>query len=179
MLIILVNYYRWFVYAKFNEVAFQTTLIRIDALMFGCLLRIFELEIRQWVNKYGYIFSNTLMLTAIWVFSWFVITGFNQSLWYNYTLAYIASGCLVVSGLFSKSVINKVLSLKQLVWIGKQSYGMYVWHYIMVFPVLCLQPRFGTLTTVIIYIFASVMAGALSTMTYERFFLNIRDKLIP
>ena len=177
-LIILVNYYRWIMMSKFHYAPFQTTLYRIDALMFGCLLRLLEPNIEEIAHKIGHKLSITLTSIGIAIFSWFVFHGFNQGLWYSYTLAYLASGCFIISGFHSRSLLNKVLCRKSLIYIGKQSYGIYLWNYIIAFSVVGLLPKLGVVESVLLYLFASIMVGTLLTQTYEKYFLNLRERLI-
>ncbi len=99
--------------------------------------------------------------------------------WYDYTLAYVAPGFLILAILFGNKAFENIFNNNGLVWIGKNSYAIYLWHVIILYPFKQLSYFYNPLIVVLIYIFVSIFIGALSTMTIERYFLSIRQRRVP
>lgn len=58
------------------------------------------------------------------------VNGYS-TFWYHggQGLASILSAAVIFAVLDSRSILGKVLSIKPLRWVGKRSYGIYLWHY--------------------------------------------------
>ena len=64
-------------------------------------------------------------------------------------------------------------------WIGKNSYGIYLWHYILRYFFIPVPGYIGSPRTVQHYIIICISVGALSTQTIEKYFFNLRTKVVP
>lgn len=176
-LIIVFNLIRWFS-SPFLPGLQQMTHIRVDAILFGCLLKLFEPFLKN-------IFTNRIT----WIFFLFnclIIVGFgmrslNYHDWYPYPLVYFFAGGLMMGIYFTNTFLTKILiKTPFLVSIGRNSYGIYIWH----IPILVLltphfvqkQNNFGW---AFLYLFGSLLLGILSTEVVEKYSLRVRDKIAP
>ncbi len=155
----------------------QATFYRIDALIFGCLLKIWEPDIIRHRN------DGKIPLGAFCFFCWgvmtyvyFIINGADGYIWYTYTLAYLAPGAILVAALKG---LDRFLENPLFQWVGKNSYGIYVWHYILAYPFVSLSMGYPLGLRVGLYLALSIWIGWLSTITVERYFLNLRKKWVP
>ncbi len=146
------------------------TYFRIDALAFGCILRILEEKIYRLPNPKQMTAWACLLAS---VFLWCILIN-NPAViaWYNFTLAYIASGLLIVSCLLGLKVLW-IFELRPFIWIGRISYNLYLWHYPLIFISYLLlkdKPQW----IVPFYLLATFLMGWLTTVTIERYFLSLR-----
>ena len=110
------------------------------------------------------------------IYNYFVVAGTKSNLWYTYTLSYLAPGAIFIAALKG---LDRFLDNRFLRWIGKSSYGIYIWHYLLAFLVVRFISIPSTGLKVIAYCGLSIVVGWLSTITWERYFLNLRKKVVP
>jgi len=184
-MIVLGNFIRYFAWRDLDLSAevlpFESTgftHLRFDALLFGCVLKLLENKLLVLKRFFYRIFSSVFFILAFMIFLSFFFR-FKLFGWECYTLAYIASGFIIASALLGHAPLNKVLSNSALIWVGKKSYGIYLWHHIILFPILELVPTIGGGPAVFFYFFLSITLGALTTDTLEKFFLERRKKWAP
>jgi len=158
---------------------FQTTLFRVDALAAGCLLKLFEPQISSTLKSSKYL-HVLLGITGILIYVLFYrgmisVGGYYADKWFAYTLAYLAALCLFIAASRASTFLeNPVLR-----WIGRSSYGIYLWHYILIYLFTFLSPYIGPLWTVIVYFLGATGIGIITTTTIEKYFLAVRTKLAP
>ncbi len=161
-----------------DPTVWQVTHVRFDALLFGCILRILQpklLSLSQETKNRLRAFS--FALGSIIFVSFFMY--FNKIGWFYYTLAYLGSGSLIISGLLGFVPLVSLSSLNFLRYLGQNSYGIYLWHYILKYPFLEMKEFIETPILIILYISVSIFFGILSTKTLEKYFLNMRKKMMP
>jgi peptidoglycan/LPS O-acetylase OafA/YrhL len=158
-----------------NDVySYQMTHVRFDALVFGCLLRFSE---KRFANK-RFLGSILAILSIIIFFSF--CFNFYHAVWFYSTLAYLASGFLLAAGLCGVKPMVDLGKVHFLKWIGRHSYGIYLWHYILIFPIVhALGSNKNDWKVRTLYMTLSVACGALSTLTFEKYFLRLRQQWIP
>ncbi|MGE0269500.1 MAG: acyltransferase family protein [Candidatus Omnitrophota bacterium] len=183
-----VYYYRFWCIANMFNPPFQTTLFRIDALIFGCLLRIFEPAMLKLFSGKKFPYSlMALFIGLAFYCSLFLASYINYSYTqrpstitlYYYAAYYLAPGFVIISALLGFKPLLAVLQNKFLIGIGKQSYGTYLWHYVLILPFISLQKWVPSPVVICLYFGCSLLVGFLSTITVERYFLNLRRKWAP
>ncbi|MDP2653643.1 MAG: acyltransferase [Candidatus Omnitrophota bacterium] len=158
--------------------AFQTTHYRIDALMFGCLLKYLEPWLSPPPGKRDTAGAVFFFAAGILLYAYLIWTGVMRFVWFTYMIAYLAPGAIFISALKG---LSGQLDHPWLRWVGKSSYGTYLWHYIVAFPLLLLMPvrAFHHIGTVALYVILCLAVGTLSTRTWEKYFLRLRDRVVP
>jgi peptidoglycan/LPS O-acetylase OafA/YrhL len=73
----------------------------------------------------------------------------------------LGAGCLILSLAAREGSVARMLSLKPLVYLGKLSYSIYLWHFPIALP---LRDRFSPMLTFVIVLTAAV---AIATVSYE------------
>ncbi len=83
---------------------------------------------------------------------------------------------LVIAGALNRrSMFSRVLSAKPLVWLGKRSYGLYLWH----FPLFQLFKVTNNTTSPLMVILAIVLSFVLSEITYQLVEQRLAKKRLP
>jgi len=159
----------------------MTTLFRFDALAMGCVLRLLEPFYRGKAVKVTRAVAIVCLLTAGGIYYLFFtrIVSSNllgQQYWYTFTLAYIAPACLLLAAYLGFFTLANNKALR---WIGRNSYGIYLWHYILIFPFAIYLAPYNLGLAIFLYVGTSILVGFLSTVTVEKFFLQWREKVAP
>ncbi len=158
---------------------FLTTLYHIGPVAFGCLLALLEPYLKRWKKNFWcglafWITGVSLYVYLTFGFYWDYFVG----AWYLYTLGYLASGCLIIAAYHGVSLL---VHLKSVQWVGRHSYGIYLWHYLP----LCFWSYFldkvwsRPLVIMVLFMLSSLILGVISTKTIERYFLSLREKVAP
>lgn len=190
-LIILVNVLRYYSFhLDSNSIPTSTTdprswlhifptHVRVDALLFGCLLKIIEPYFSMIKQNHRKILAHICAVVSLLIFLRFILVGFSSWKWIEYTLTYVAAGLLIASCILHDHWLNKILEINGLRWIGRNSYALYLWH----FPLLFIFARFGKdqniYVVICLYITLALFVGWISTKFIENYFLRIRAKLAP
>lgn len=162
---------------------YVNTFARMDTLVFGSLLAAVNFY-RPSLKKYIRPFLNLPILIGILIifFLFLFETGtirtylVRHSIW-GYIVLGLFMGYFIVASLNTRSVVGRFLSQKSLVWLGKISYGLYVWHILAIdltrfligkTPIAFLEP-----------VIALALAIFISWVSYKFFevkFLKLKDK---
>lgn len=163
--------------SSWNPLDWQATHLRFDALVFGCLLRLifplFEEKLKQ--DK---ILPIILFLISAGLFMC-VFYYYHKLRWCDYTTVYMACGLLVIAVVGGCWPLTRILETPVLRYVGKNSYGIYIWHYILIFFFVNYYIAIKSLWVIAGYVAASLCAGIISTVTIERFFLDARKRIMP
>ena len=154
---------------------------RFDGLAAGGLLAVYNRRGVLQTHRRSLLIFGFVSAAAI-CFQWWKFHGQGQS-WnevFKFTLAsclYAATvGYVVVSG---SSISNRLLSIKPLRFVGKVSYGLYVFHpYVFSY----LLPRVRQYSTAVQFLACFAASLAVSTMSwygYERWFIQLKNKFAP
>jgi peptidoglycan/LPS O-acetylase OafA/YrhL len=155
----------------------RTTLFHFDSLAFGCLLGLLEPQLARLkdIKWAGWLFWAPgaalyyyLFFVADWSYYW--------GPWYMYTLGYLSSGLLIIAALCGVAVLSRFPLLR---WIGIYSYGIYLWHYLVISLCGHWAGRFPIMTLILICLTSSIAVGVLSTKLIESYFLSLRAKWFP
>jgi peptidoglycan/LPS O-acetylase OafA/YrhL len=166
------------------------THLRIDSLSFGVMLSFF-FQFRKeaflvYLKKHSHwlFLLSGLLLVPVFIWertSWQVnIVGYTFlylafGIWVGLMLAYeekFVAGLKSIGGLF----------LKFMIWVGKNSYAIYLCHFIVGSGVanwVCSNffPNSPKAFYVLVYFAANILTGALLTIMIEKPFLRIRDRI--
>lgn len=154
-----------------------STLIRIDGLVFGCLLKYFEPHFSKFYDKKDF-WGLMFFVLGMLIYIFFILSGFND-LVYGYTWAYFATVFLILSA---------YLGFRPLLWlsegrfvrmIGRNSYGIYLTHLPVIHMIHPWLKTTNHLWLFVVYTLCSVVSGIVLTSTIERYFLGIRKRVLP
>lgn len=120
--------------------AFGLSIMRPDSLVLGCLAAVlFRLESTSESTAYERLLP-TAGRVALWLYAAaFLLGGFAPfqpfvSVFYN--VAVLAMPFFVLDMVRRpESVVARVLSHQRFTWFGKRSYGIYIWHLLVYFPI--------------------------------------------
>ncbi|GHA89823.1 hypothetical protein GCM10009069_11220 [Algimonas arctica] len=155
---------------------YMATDARIDSIAYGCLFTLGLHQLRDPARLRVLIGWVPSVLAALVLFATFLIRDdmFRQVL--RFSVQGLTLGVLLLNLYFGRVFqwAFPVLELAPLRWIGRVSYGLYLWH----FPVLDLVERaeLGTAPTVIIALAASFAITALSFYFWEQKFVTLRKR---
>ncbi len=157
----------------------------LDMMAYGALLSL--LRNAQWGSKaVSALFLAGAAITGIAIFQLGLAAFWNSSTWvrqasYLYTsLAFIFGIAIWAAAVKPMSLWVKLLSIKPLLYTGKISYGLYIWHYIifLAFEKLATKLSFMALpmVTPVLAIAASYIVATLSFYLFELYFLRMKDR---
>lgn len=109
---------------------------RADALLTGCLFALFPSRQNAWHQRpmINVSVNAAMMLSAISLFYLLLTTTFTDRFLYNggYTAVAVVSGVLIWGAANAPShVLTRALETHALRWLGKVSYGLYLWHWLL------------------------------------------------
>jgi peptidoglycan/LPS O-acetylase OafA/YrhL len=154
---------------------FHPTHLRFDALIMGCLLRLLYNDTSLKIQIQRPLVRQMLFLGGLVITLWFLFNTFLFTCWWHYTLIDIAFCLFLMSALGGFAPLKALTEARLVERLGRCSYGLYIWHYI----ILSLFQRTSNQALVIPYVLCCLLAGILSTVTLEKYFLDVRKKLFP
>ena len=156
----------------FYEVFFRFD-TRATGLLLGSLLATVAVQRPQWFA--ALVARQRYLLWLVLAFP-FAVAGFawdeNGALLWGLALAELAAAAAIIAIHNRQGVVFDMLSIPALVWLGRISYGVYLWHY----PVVrVLRSEFSWPWVVALGLPLSIGLAALSFYTVERLALRWRD----
>lgn len=160
---------------------YVNTFARIDILAIGALIGTLYIYHPHLLNKFKKICNLPLQIIALVILSYILyrVSFFSNEIFRNTVFGYWITGFFmgyfVISALFIETALAKLLSNKVLVWLGKISYGLYIWHIWAISlsnvllkktPLEVFIPYFGFILTILI--------SAISYYFLERYFLKFK-----
>lgn len=175
----------WRIYLFSSQVSFSrvyfATDTRLCSMLFGCILSIVVCYgfLPIWFKRFsGHIIAASLFALTLCIFL------MNNSLKFTYyggfEIVALATCMLIAASIFSQNWFTKILSSKVLVWFGKLSYGIYLWHGVIFYFFEKIQI---SVTNSSIVLFAlqfgtSLIAASASYYLFELWFLKLKSRLV-
>ncbi len=150
------------------------TFTRIDQLVLGCILALLERNgylTSKYLRFYGSILILGFVLVAVVnTFDYFYLNLFKHN---AFGILYFGLiGWVIVSS--ENMLFNKFLTLRSVQYLGKISYGIYVWH-ILVIDFLNHYVKTGiVLLDFLIVSLATILIATISYQYLEKPFLNFK-----
>ena len=160
-----------------TTVLYYSTDSRMDALLFGCAASMI-FNWRLWSENFlrsrlfGYL---TLIFSAAAIFILLNVSHETLPLYYGVFSVFAAAVALVILWLAAngQSKFHRVLEMRWLMWIGRISYGLYLWHYVSYeFAKKTFASPIAQVFTGILFAF---LVSTLSFYLLERPFLKLKD----
>jgi peptidoglycan/LPS O-acetylase OafA/YrhL len=136
LLIALTTYRLYMVFSRARlERMYNSPDLRMDQLLIGCLLALLLADVppvSAVVRRAG---NLAFWLSALGLVGAALVFTINHYLYYAVGMTWVGLTAAVVIGhlvIWPRSVMSRVLSRQPMVWIGRRSYGIYLWH----FPIL-------------------------------------------
>ncbi|MFZ4455590.1 MAG: acyltransferase family protein [Bacteroidales bacterium] len=156
------------------------TFARIDQLLFGAILSIMELK-NMFKNDKTRIYLFLILIGTLLINAILFLQANNYPFWTE-LLKYTTLGLLFFTflgwliTLNGDHPLNVLLSSKVLQYLGKISYGIYIWHILVLF---ILNKYFLTKNLILDFslsIALSILVAHISFYYYERQFLKLKNK---
>ncbi|MBL8014275.1 MAG: acyltransferase [Candidatus Omnitrophica bacterium] len=157
--------------------SWQFTHRRFDALVFGCWLRLMIPCLAVLKEKFKIIPSVSFLLGCVLFSCLFLTRPFVN--WQDYFMLYISCGFILLSVILDLTILVNILETPWLRFVGRNSYGIYIWHMMSIFFFSELFKKTNSVWFVLLYVIMSLVLGVLSTQTIEKTFLRIRKQVMP
>jgi len=159
--------------------AYYSLFTRIDELAIGCILGIVISSdaIYKIANKFSLLIrfiAPISMMGLVYIF-FMVEQSIQTYLWLACVVEVLVIIVILNILLEEEGVISVAMSNLGLVWIGKISYGLYLWHRLIYCVVDYLE--LSKLSTIILYGILPFIIATISFYWIEKPFLNLKKKL--
>jgi peptidoglycan/LPS O-acetylase OafA/YrhL len=150
------------------------TFTRLDQLTMGGILAIIEKK-NLLSSKYKYYYLSVFLIGAILIAYCSTFDFFKLNLFKHYAFGICYFGLIAISASNSeRSLFNRVLSLSFMQYLGKVSYGIYVWHVFALDLVNNLLFTRSILVNFGLVLLITIVISALSYKFLELPFLNLK-----
>lgn len=161
---------------------YRNTILRADALLLGAMAAVLVRE-PEWLAR---VRLGTALRMAVAASAWVLVAGRGTHYLHPVILT---AGMTVFAGAFTMVLTvvvtggrgDRWLTHPVLLWLGRHSYGMYVWHWPLAYalyysyPLLGLQKGTGQLVLLGTGLAGSILLGWLSYELFERHFLRFKQ----
>jgi peptidoglycan/LPS O-acetylase OafA/YrhL len=182
---ILLNVWFWQTGVPYLRMYFGSD-TRANEILIGCIAALLlswgvfqRVEGPKWTGRLKWTFHSFALISFTGILLSFFLVRHTQSFVYNGGFALISIGVavLILDLVLFPSAISRCFEFAVLVWIGKISYGLYLWH----FPIFeASRQLFEGRTSVIFYqvfgLVATFIAAAASFYLLEQPFLKLRRR---
>lgn len=185
--------YEWLLqnnYQDIGQTIYRLTPAQLDAFAIGSIIPIFKLS---WTNKFTKSVSQFILLLFIGFGVWNMLslelgyttlgypigsTDNSQHIW-SYTLINAGSAILILYLISQEgSKLSQILENRILVEIGKVSYGMYVYHWIILafFKKIVAPHIESRVISLFLHVLVVYFISYLSFRFFEKYFIDLKSK---
>ena len=152
----------------------QNTFFRVDGLALGCLIKLLQ----EWLVSFQFKKVLSFVLLFLSLILWVQLVNKGQYIGCYYpAVAAIASASLIISCLMGNQILVSILEMSLFQFIGRISYNLYLWHYPMIFVCAYFLRQYPSFQ-IPVFILLTFLIGWLVTNTFEKYFLQLRDKIV-
>lgn len=163
------------------SVTYSSTDTRIDSILYGCILALSLNPFKS--ESYDFIYNNRLLFKLLFFSALVVllVTLFIRNDYFRETYRYSLQGASLFF-IFSfvvfskKGLVFKILSLPLLVKIGKYSYSIYLFHFVIIYLILQNTSISNNYFLLFLTAPSSYLVGKLINITIDNYFLKLRRK---
>jgi peptidoglycan/LPS O-acetylase OafA/YrhL len=178
-LIGIINILKWKYGTKY-PIYHQMTHFRIDAIFWGCILKLASefIQGKKLLDKYYFPLSIIILFAGVIFMS---LLTWNASWKPDITPLLLTSSYLAFSALLigtsQKTFLTRlILENRFISWIGKYSYGIYLWHYPFMYILVLLPLKYTSFNNyyllTIIYMMVSILFGFCSEKLFNKLRIN-------
>src|SRR5262249_10364946 len=109
--------------------AYYGTDARAHTILFGALLAILFATWAPSATARRRIALVGIPAFLLMMFAWWAATGTSSRYYHGGSAAYAILACIVIAGSMEAGILHRVLSVQPLAWIGRLSYGLYLFHW--------------------------------------------------
>ena len=153
----------------------QATLIRVDAILVGCMLKVLEPLIRMLPRAASLFFAAAALSGYTYLF----LTSGDRLTVLAIVLSWMSAAGIFMAGYLRLWGMRNALETAPVRWVGRQSYGIYLWHYPLIFVLLPFKHFLPAPLGTAVFMGIAVLVGYLSTMTIEKYALALRQQVAP
>jgi peptidoglycan/LPS O-acetylase OafA/YrhL len=179
--------YRWYLVNSGvpYPAIYVNTLARLDTFMFGAIIGFLIFYKDNLMGKIKLFYSwplPILVVILLIVYMYFATLVDRQAIRHSvlgYTITGILSAFIILFCIKSKSFLVSFLNDRIIAFLGRISYGLYIWHILAILLLYYSLPNhLVNLWLPILALPLSVLLAFMSFRFYEKPFLNIRNKFI-
>ena len=114
---------------------------------------------------------------VVMLYAWHVATGTSARYYHGGSVAYAVLACIVIAGAMQPGLLRQVLSFGPLTWIGRISYGLYLFHWPL--NVYLVPTRVHGLHGLPLDLLRLTATFAAATISFYLVELPIRERRLP
>ncbi len=157
--------------------AYYGTDARAHTILMGALLAILLVVWKPGAAAQRRVRIAGVAAFVVMLYAWNVATGTSSRYYHGGSLAYAALACVVIAGALQPGMLQKVLSFPPLAWIGRLSYGLYLFHWPLI--VWLVPTRVHGLHGLPLNLLRLALTFAAATISFYLIELPIRERRRP
>lgn len=164
--------------------AYLVPILRPESVIFGIFCGMLVTsnywnKLPRWI--FGTLFIISLIFFSIYIYFYGVRSFHLVNSSSIYLILSLIFSFALLSAYSTNTIINKICSIKIFVWMGKISYGLYVWHILSLHVTKLALKELAFIDFYFlnfsISLFLTIVIAAISYTVIEKPFINIKDKM--
>ena len=156
--------------------AYYGTDARAHTILMGALLAIVLVSWKPGAAARRRLRIASVVAFVVMLCAWGFATGTSARYYHGGSAAYAALACIVIAGAVQPGALRAALSFRPLVWIGRISYGLYLFHWPLVVWLVPTRVHVHGLTLNLLRLTLTFVAATISFYLVE---LPIRERRRP